>query len=79
MTGIFSRWFQRNFSNPQAVVLVVFLVVGFAFILTLGDILNPLFIAIVLAYLLEWVVATIHNKGCPRGIAVFSVYTGFIA
>ncbi|MFT5452387.1 MAG: putative permease, partial [Enterobacterales bacterium] len=47
--------------------------------LTLGDILNPLFIAIVLAYLLEWVVATIHNKGCPRGIAVFSVFTGFIA
>ncbi|MFT5519992.1 MAG: putative permease [Enterobacterales bacterium] len=79
MTGIFTRWFQRNFSNPQAVVLVVFLVVGFAFILTLGDILNPLFIAIVLAYLLEWVVSTIHNKGCPRGIAVFSVFTGFIA
>ena len=79
MTGIFTRWFQRNFSNPQAVVLVVFLVVGFAIILTLGDILNPLFIAIVLAYLLEWVVSTIHNKGCPRGIAVFSVFTGFIA
>lgn len=79
MTGIFTRWFQRNFSNPQAIVLVVFLVVGFALILTLGDILNPLFIAIVLAYLLEWVVSTIHNKGCPRGIAVFSVFTGFIA
>ena len=79
MTGIFTRWFQRNFSNPQAVVLVVFLVVGFAFILTLGDILNPLFIAIVLAYLLEWVVSTMHKKGCPRGLAVFSVFTGFIA
>ena len=48
-------------------------------VLTLGDILNPLFIAIVFAYLLEWVVSTIHKKGCPRGLAVFSVFTGFIA
>jgi len=58
---------------------VVLLVVGFALILILGDILNPLFIAIVFAYLLEWVVGTLHNKGCPRGLAVFTVFTGFIA
>jgi len=79
MTGVFVRWFQRNFSNPQAVALGMLLIIGFAIVLTLGDILNPLFIAIVFAYLLEWVVQTIHNKGCPRGIAVMSVFTGFIA
>ena len=78
MSGIFVRWFQRNFSNPQAVVLGMLLILGFATVLTLGDILNPLFIAIVFAYLLEWVVSTIHGKGCPRGIAVFLVFSGFI-
>jgi len=53
MTGVFVRWFQRNFSNPQAVALGMLLIIGFAIVLTLGDILNPLFIAIVFAYLLE--------------------------
>ena len=79
MSGVFSRWFQRNFSSPQAIALGMMLVIGFAIVLTLGDILNPLFIAIVFAYLLEWVVSTIHKKGCPRGIAVFLVFTAFIA
>jgi len=79
MSGILVDWFQRRFSNPQAVVLGMLLVFGFATILILGDILTPLFIAIVVAYLLEWIVATIHKKGCPRGLAVPSVFIGFIA
>jgi len=79
VSGIVVQWFQKKFSNPQAVVLGMLLIFGFATILILGDILTPLFIAIVFAYLLEWVVATINNKGCPRGIAVLVVFTGFIA
>ncbi|MCP3674713.1 MAG: AI-2E family transporter [Gammaproteobacteria bacterium] len=79
MSGLFANWFRRKFSNPQAVVLGMLLIFGFAIVLTLGDILNPLFIAIVFAYLLEWVASAINNKGCPKGIAVLSVFTGFIA
>ncbi len=79
MSGILVEWFHRRFSNPQAVVLGMLLLFGFATILILGDILTPLFIAIVVAYLLEWLVATIHKKGCPRGLAVSSVFIGFIA
>ena len=79
MSGLFSSWFKRNFSDPQAIVLAMLLLFVFAIVLTLGDILNPLFIAIVFAYLLEWVVSTIHNKGFPRGLAVYLVFTGFIA
>jgi len=79
MSGLLTRWFQRNFSNPQAVALGLLLIFGFAIVLILGDILNPLFIAIVFAYLLEWVVGTLSEKGCPRGVAVYTVFTGFLA
>ncbi len=79
MSGIVVQWFRKKFSNPQTVVLGMFLIFGFAIILILGDILTPLLIAIVFAYLLEWVVAIIHKKGCPRGIAVTCVFTGFLA
>ena len=79
MSTIFSRWFSRKFSNPQAVVLAMFLLFGFASILLLGDILNPLFIAIVLAYLLEWLVAALEQKGAPRLVSVNVVFLSFIA
>lgn len=79
MNKIFSRWFSNKFSNPQAVVLAMFLLFGFASILLLGDILNPLFVAIVLAYLLEWLVSGMQNKGLPRLLSVNVVFISFIA
>ena len=57
----------------------MFLLFGFAGILLLGDILNPLFIAIVLAYLLEWLVAALEQKGSPRLVSVNVVFLSFIA
>lgn len=79
MNSIFSRWFQRNFSNPQAVVLGMLLVFGFAAIIFLGDILNPLFIAIVFAYLLEWIVGSVESRGMPRMASVNLVFLSFLA
>ncbi len=79
MSTLFSRWFSRKFSNPQTIVLVMLLIFGFASILLLGDILNPLFIAIVLAYLLEWLVAGMEGKGVSRIVSVNVVFLTFIA
>ncbi|MBT8448397.1 MAG: AI-2E family transporter [Gammaproteobacteria bacterium] len=79
MSTIFSRWFQRKFSNPQAVVLGMLLLFGFAAILLLSDILNPLFVAIVLAYLLEWVVSSIEQKSMSRLWSVVIVFLSFVA
>jgi len=78
MNAFFSRWFKRKFSNPQAVVLGMLLLFGFAAILLLNDILNPLFVAIVLAYLLEWMVAMLEQKGTPRLLAVNLVFISFL-
>ena len=57
----------------------MFLLFGFASILLLGDILNPLFVAIVLAYLLEWLVSSMQSKGIHRLLSVNIVFISFIA
>lgn len=72
-------WFKRSFSDPQVVILGVFLVIGFAIIIGMGKWLAPMFAAIVIAYLLEAMVSRLQRTGVPRLIAVIIVYVLFIA
>ncbi len=77
MSRLFIRWFKRNFSNPQAVILAVLLVGGFLAIYLMGQILMPLLVATVFAYLLEWAVSAMQKRKVPRLIAVITVFISF--
>ena len=71
-------WFQRFFSDPQAVILALLLVIGFVVVLTMGQMLAPVFAALVLAYLLDGVVLALQERGVPRLAAVVTVFLVFI-
>jgi len=75
---LIQTWYQRHFSDPQAVILALFLVISAAVILLLGDILAPLLIAAVLAYLLEGVVRHMDRIGTPRGLSASIVLCFFV-
>jgi putative permease len=77
MNRLFARWFKRNFSNPQAIILATLLLALFLVIYLIGDILMPILVAAVFAYLLEWAVSALEGKGVPRIIAVVSVFISF--
>ncbi|VAW80044.1 Putative permease PerM (= YfgO) [hydrothermal vent metagenome] len=72
------QWFQRVLSDPQAVILVVLLVLGFVVVLTMGQMLAPVLAALVLSYLLDGIVITLQARGMPRLIAVISVFSLFM-
>ena len=69
MIDIIRDWYSRNFSDPQAVILVLLLLVLFGLLWLVGDILAPVLVALVLAYLLEGVVATMQRWRVPRTAA----------
>jgi putative permease len=71
-------WFRRTFSDPQVVILGVFLVVVAVVIFGLGRMLAPVFTALVFAYLLEAVVQRLERPGMPRMPAVILVFLLFI-
>ncbi len=73
MFDIIRDWYQRNFSDPQAVILMLLLGVVFVVIWLVGDILAPVMVALVLAYLLEGVVAIFERLGVNRTLAVMFV------
>src|SRR3990167_1257876 len=52
MFKVFQDWLHRYFSDEQAVVLAVLLVLGFAAILNLGGMLAPVLTGLVLAFTL---------------------------
>ncbi len=79
MTKLFIRWFRRNFSNPQAVILTFLLIAIFTMIWLFGAIIMPLLVSLVIAYILDWAVTALQKKGCPHFIAVVLVFLGFIS
>jgi putative permease len=72
-------WYQRHFSHPEAVLLVVFLLSGFVIIVFFGKMLAPLLAALVIAYLLEASVHSLETRGLSRILAVTLVFTVFLA
>jgi len=71
-------WFKRTFSDPQVVVLTLVLVAGFAVVLFMGDMLAPVLASLVIAYLLEGVVAFLERLQVPRLPAVILVFLAFM-
>lgn len=79
MLKMLSQWYQRRFSDPHAVSLVVIILAGFITIYFFGSLIAPLLVAIVLAYLLEWPVTQLVRLGLPRSISVVCVLLMFIS
>ncbi len=78
MLTALNRWYQRNFTDPQAVLLVILLVLGFTIILLLGDMLAPVFAAVVIAYLLESPVQLMKKYGARRRDSVIWIFLLFL-
>ncbi len=79
MLGYIKRWFERQFSDPQVNLLTVLLVLATLLIILLGKMLAPVIAAVVIAYLLEGLVLKMTRIGIPRWVAVYGVFTVFMA
>ncbi|MCG6970614.1 MAG: AI-2E family transporter [Gammaproteobacteria bacterium] len=78
MINILRSWYERNFSDPQAVILLILLLSGFLVVIYMGSMLAPLLTSIVLAYMMEPVVTLLQKYRVPRLIAVIVVCVLFI-
>ena len=79
MLEVLKRWYQTRFSDPDAVTLFLLLVFCFTIIWLFGDLLAPLLVALVMAYLLEWPVARLQKAGLSRTLATRVILILFIA
>lgn len=76
--NLIARWFQRNFSNPEVVILLSFLLTGFAFVYFFGKMLAPVVVALVISYLLNGLVRRLNRFGVPQLFSVLLVFIVFL-
>jgi putative permease len=79
MIEYIKNWYLRHFSDPQVVILALFIIVGFAIILLAGDLLAPLLASVVIAYVLDGAVELLRRGKIPRFLALGIVFFAFIA
>lgn len=81
MIKLFTAWYMRKFSDPNAVTLVVILLCLFLFIAMFSSLLMPVFVAVAIAFLLDLPVNKLTRLNAiartPATIAVVTAFIGF--
>lgn len=75
---VLRQWYQRYFSDPEAVYLLVFLISAVLVMWVFGDILTPILASIVIAYVLDWVAGYLEKWHVPHSLAVWLVFLLFM-
>jgi putative permease len=78
MKQVFKKWLEQYFSNEEAVLLSIILIVSVIILVTLGNILGPFIAAIIITFLLQGVVNNLQRLGFRRLTAVFTTYLLFL-
>ena len=78
---VLQQWYQKYFSDPEAVYLL-FLIIGLSLVIMfMGDVLAPILASVVIAYVLDWMVNGLEKYNVPRWLSltlVFSLFLGFL-
>ena len=78
MIDVIKSWFEKHFSDPQAIILISILVLGAILVLYWGSILTPVLAGVIIAYVLEGLVSRLNHLGMPRFAAFLLSYALFI-
>ncbi len=73
MFTLLKNWYIRRFSDPQAVAFLTLLLFAIFIFYFFSGILAPLFIAIILAYLLEYPISLLQKLRFPRLLSIILV------
>jgi len=78
MIRVFHGFYQRYFSEDEAIIFTLLLVAFFTVMLTMGSIIAPLLWSLVLTYMLQGLVNALERLRVPHSIAVYLVYSLFL-
>jgi len=78
MLEIFNKWYRRYLQEEESIVLLILLLGALVLLATVGDILTPLFAAIVLAYLVQGVANLMTRLGLPQWLGFTLSFVVFV-
>lgn len=78
MLSVFKGWIERFFSDEEALIFLLLLISSFAIIIGFGQVLAPVFIALIMAYLLQGGMQFFKDKGFGHLLATIIMFTLFV-
>ena len=78
MIKLINDWYTRHFSDPQVAILAFLLLLGFGVVYFAGNLLAPLFAAVIIAYLLDGAVVFLRRFKIPQFIAMVLTFSLFM-
>ncbi len=78
MLKYMKTWWESYFSDEEALVLAILLVLGLLVILSMGSMLGPVFVGMVVAFLMQGMVKGMERYGVPHMVAVSLVFALFL-
>lgn len=78
MLDYLRSWYQRYFTDPQAALLTILLVLALLVLWFMGQMLAPILAAMIIAYLLEGPCKKLTDNNVPRFLAVVIVFLIFL-
>jgi putative permease len=73
------RWFRTLVSSPSRVILALIILGALFFVIFLGELLAPVLVAMVLAYLLDGPVKRLERLRIPRPAGTWLIFALFLA
>lgn len=70
MINAVKNWYDRHLTRDESVILFIILLGAFLLLSVLGDVLMPVFVALVLAYLMQGVANQLQKWGLSRELAL---------
>ena len=78
MIRVVKNWVERYFSDEEALILFLLLAFTLILVLTVGEMLGPVFVGLVLAFLMQGVVVQLERLKVPHLASVSLVFILFL-
>ena len=78
MWKVLGNWIHRYLGDEEAVLLAVLMLAVLVAIIGFADVMGPLLAALVLAFLLQGIVARLERLRVPHILAVWITFLGFV-
>ena len=78
MLKVFSGLYDRYFSEEEAIIFAILLVIGIAIMMTMGGVMAPLLCAMIITFMLQGLVNSLERLNIPHRTSVYLVYLLFL-
>lgn len=78
MYRVLKKWTNQIFGDEEALILLLLIFAVLLLVVTMGNVLAPVIISVILAFMMQGVIAALRNRGLPQWLSMSIAFALFI-